>query len=272
MAFIERHLAHELASSGKFGVEEERRLSSAAKYYLNALDRLKVESALRTQLMLDLVTLQCSVLMRYTEAPPTDRMRRDQVVDEAERCVREAQGMLDRVRKSGQKEMQAARLRLWHARFILVVRLPYEEDKTKLATSALAMFNRAREFFIADDYPADFVDISLLIVELRMACRECGEALRAAVECLRALRPTTLAIRRKVVVESEAQMKGREMLNERKGKLLVAVRTILHESLDEKLRTKQDWVNESAMYRLANESSPEQVVNLLCEIKKRMKL
>jgi hypothetical protein len=272
MAFIERHLAHELASTGKFRVEEEHRLSSAARYYLNALDRLKVESPLRTQLTLDLVTLHCSVLMRYTDAPPTDRMRMDQVVDEAERCVREAQGLLDRMRKSGQKEMQMAKLRLWHAKFILVVRLPYEEEKEKLAASALAMFNKAREFFIADDYPVDFVDITLLIVELRMASRECGEALKAAVECLRALRPTALAIRRKVVMESEAQAKGSEMLNERKGKLLTAVRTILHESLDEKLRTKQDWANESAMYRLATESTPEQVVNLLCEIKKRMKL
>jgi hypothetical protein len=281
MAHIERRLAHMdcEAHPDQFTVEEERRLVTAARYYLCARDRVKNPSALRVRLSIDVASVYCQMLRRYTCAPPVDRLTPEQLVEEAERCGREAEESLASIGKTGAYEVlsQTEAVNSWAGKFIVRVHLQFVKDpqaRGKLAAKAAARLARARQFFIADYYPADFVDLTLAISMLRLNCGDAHEACKVLVECIRAFRPTSVAIRQKYASAQaiESQKKSREALALTRKDAVEVARVVLKELLRIKLVSKGQFDLEKRLYQMANEATPENVADLLLEVKRSLKL
>ncbi|OHS99937.1 hypothetical protein TRFO_33544 [Tritrichomonas foetus] len=297
LAHIERCLADSLSMEkhGEYTQEEDRRLMSAAKYYLTAISRVKTDStsAIHDELCLNLASLYRSVVIRYTQSPPIKRMKAHQIEEEVTRCIKEANNLLNNLgEKTSEVQRQIAALNTWHAKFILEFQMKYcstsssnsagsnntsvedDEKKQKLALQAKNLFSKARQFFIADNYPADYVNITLSMASLKLVTGQPLEAMRTLMECLRALRPTSIVLRHKNIPQQQTMMQSqsRNMLNQMLPSVLEVTRNILKEMLFDKMKRKQPCDFEKGLYRTSLEAKEENVVNLLQDLKKSLKM
>jgi tetratricopeptide (TPR) repeat protein len=278
LASVKRRLADQISSQnpGAFSVGEERALSEAARYYLTALERLPPQSPTRTQLSFDLISLYVSIIMRHTTSPPKDRMKPDEIIRDVDRYVGEAQKLLDKIPKSGDYARQQARLALWHGRFIAefeIGRAPDPAKKASLLAQSIALYQKARSFFIADFYRVDYLDLTVLMAEASIAGGEFFEALKILMDSLHTLQPKTVAIRTKhglppVVLDPQAEAR-KELL---KVKVRESAISALKGIAAPKIRANEDWSAEKSLLTIANTSPPDRVVELLLEIKKVFKL
>jgi hypothetical protein len=216
---------------------------------------------------------------RYTVAPPIDRLKPLQIIEEVNRCNQEAREALTSIGKTTSYEVlsQSEALNAWFGKFIVMVQLQFEKDekaRAKLATDATTWLSRARQFFIADHYPADFVDVTLALARLRLNCGDAAQAMKVTIECLRALRPTSIAIRQRNVSPQalESQAKSREAIGTVKKDVLEVTRSILKELMRLRLVSRAKFDVEKRLYQMATDCTPENVVDLLLEVKRVLKL
>ncbi|KAK8881992.1 hypothetical protein M9Y10_044631 [Tritrichomonas musculus] len=315
LAHIERCLANNfsITHNGKFTQEEERRLMSAAKYYLTAIDRVKENDEnqkIRDGLCLDLASLYRSIVVRYTQMPPINRMKPEQIIEEVNRCINEATNilneMLDRhtnntnnnnnnndyssFGKTNEIQKQFAALNTWQGKFITDFELKHITDTDKrqvLASKAKNLFTKARQFLIADNYPADFVSITLSMASLKLSCGQPLDAMRIMMDCLKALRPTSLILRPKnqgfqsqsfaqqqqqQQQQSQSLSVSRSVLNNMLPSILEMIRAILKEITLDKFKRKQPCEFEKSLYKSALDTHENGVVDLMVDLKKALKL
>ena len=281
LAHIERCRADFISTEKKdeFTQEEEGKLFSAAKLYLCAIDRVKNDKKLldlNNELRLNLASLYRSILIRYTQSPPVNRVKISKLIEEAERCAHESSNLLNGLdTNSTEVQRQIAALNTWHAKFISEFELEHESKPNRrqnLVSSAKAMFSKARQFFIADNYPADYIIITLSMSRMKLKCGEFLDAMRTTLDCLRALRPTSIAIRHNSNTQTQLQSQSRASLNQMLPSVLENVREILKEMLLDKAKRKQPIDLEKALYGKSLQTKEDNVVNLLIDIKKSLKL
>lgn len=379
LASIERCLANNasITHKGKFTHEEERRLMSAAKYYLTAIDRVsQISAKTRDDLSLDLASLYRSIVVRYTQMPPLNRMKPEQIIEEVHRCISEASNLLNKllngdtnnstaaqaspVKRTAEIQKQIAALNTWHAKFISEFELKHvesvlsvkrqaaqkkgrqdnqskpdqpehpdqpdqevdsksgnssasfpepsfspleiENEKQHLISTARTLFTKARQFLIADSYPADFVSITLSLASLKLACGQPLDAMRTMMDCLKALRPTSIIVRPKnqgiqlqqqqqqqhmqsqqsqqsqsqqsqqAAQQSQSLSISRSVLNNMLPNVLEMIRSILKEMTLDKFKRKLPCDFEKGLYKCSLETREDGVVNLMLELKKSLKL
>lgn len=277
LAHIERCLAVNVSikARGEFTFEEESRLGNAEKYYLIALDRLSnYPGPIKNEITLNLASLYISILTRYTQSPPFNRMKSVQVFDEASRVSKEATELIASLKpRTSDVNRQAAALDTWKGRFIAEVRIPTEEDPAeivKLGKIAESLYNKARQFFIADTFPADFVSITVSLSALNLNFGKINEAMKILLESLRAYRPTALAIRHKNA--SIMPTPNRAELNQLGPMVLSITRDLLKELLRIKMVNKQKCDEEKRLYGLSLKINSDDVADLLNDVKKSIKI
>lgn len=351
LAHIERCLANNasITHNGKFTHEEDRRLMSAAKYYLTAIDRVKeINPNIRDELSLNLASLYRSIVVRYTQMPPLNRMKPELIIEEVNRCINESSSILNNMlnslnnnnnnnnnnptfKNSTELQKQIAALNTWNAKFIAEFELKniksvlivkhaesiklkskqnesnqqsetqqpkestqstsvdsyspteseIEKEKQNLISTAKNLFIKARQFLIADNYPADFVSITISLSSLKLSCGQPHDALRTMMDCLKALRPTSIVVRPKnsqsfsqqqQQQQSQSLSISRSVLNNMLPKVLEMIRNILKDITLDKFKRKQPCDFEKSLYKNSLETHEDGVVSLMLDLKKALKL
>lgn len=288
LAHIERCIANGISISEKgcFTADEEARFKQAAKYYLDAIQILP-KSKMTDKLRVDLASLYRSILTRMTQSPPIDRLQPNELIEEAKKYGKEARIILDDISNreitSTEIQRQIAALNVWEGRFITDFELKQIdvnesdpdsiEKRNILISKARNLFIKARQFLIADNYPFDYLSMTIALANLKLISKEPLDALRIMMDCLKALAPTTLVLSTKtqcpaMTIPSE-RLKAIEQI---KPLVLDTVRTILKEILLDKVTKSKPADIEKELYRHSLSTKEDGIVNLIHLLKKELNL
>ena len=198
LAHIERQKAVQctIQHKGLFSEDEEKHLNQAQQDYSEAIKHVSTKEH-KQGMMLDQVSLYVSVLVRLTQAPPFDRLPQEKIYEIGDSTINASKSILSKLPENEQTQKQEAALNVWSARFKAFVQFPSvksKEDAKRLYFSALNSLDRAKTFFIADVYPADFISIITTKAQLYLNAGDIQNAHSEILNSLKVFKPTTLSI------------------------------------------------------------------------------
>lgn len=264
LAFIKRKQAMNIAISQSlnYTILEEKLLDEAKSLFYSAIQRLQNTSLLKSSLQLDLCTLLTSVITRIVQSPPIDRKQPSEIISEVESIISEAHSNIKQENHKERSRKQIAALKVWTARFYLVFKAKYADNKIATLNSAKTLLEKARQFFISDTYPADFLSISLSLAETAYSLSSFKEALHEIALCLNPIQPRALAIPSFKVNREQTD------LSMFYPQILELSRIILKDYLRYLMKSNSPYEKIRNLYSKSLSTIPEQITEFLIEINK----
>ena len=272
IASVRRRLASLISNKNqnKFTIEEEGQLFKAEKDYEEAIDLLKTKSSLKDELIVNLASSYCSLLIRNVQSPPLDRCSLKDIKEKSKDYIEKSKKLLLSIPKTNEVSRHIAAINSWNAKYITDIELPNENDpdkQVKLRNESISLYKKAQEFFISDIYPVDFIVITVSLSNIYISNGKLNDAMKMLLKCLSVLSPTTVALRKTNIIRPKKQ----EPIENLKPLIIQYLQRILKEMLLEKSKNKQDCEIEKCLYRKSLSCTANDITNQLFEIKKLFK-
>ena len=159
-------------------------------------------------------------------------------------------------------------LNMYKGRFTSEVKISLaknNEEKLKYYKEAEDNLKKAQQYFIADNFPVDFITISSYLGELKQKMQYYEDALKEVVQCIKVLNPTALVKKQKYKMDQLPQT--RSQVENMKPFLFRITRNILRDYL-KKLKTDGKDTNQIfQIYSSSLKMKAIDVNSLLLQIK-----